>query len=204
MKGWNPDAPPGRRQAILLLLLSCIPGHGMLLLAALTAVLTACQAPSTPPEGDDTPPGLVRDDSLGFSLMAPAGWSGFSPGSPPLRMTFMRDAFRDFQATVSMVAGPDPSGIPMPEILKSMSEAKFQEYGSEFHVLTEDTSSLGGRPAGLLAYTFVRNGMTLQSEQIVLRHRQSLLILTCMEKAGDFPARAGEFRAIRESLAFHP
>lgn len=178
-------------------------GYGLLswgLAGALS--LAGCQAPSGPSDmaGDATSKGRLQDDSLGYSLAAPAGWTAYGKGSPPLRMTMVRNEFQDFQPTVNVVASPYPPGMSMGNILKAMAEAKFQEYGSTFELMTEDTLALAGRTAGFLKYGMERQGVLLVVEQAALLHRESLLLFTFMDKRSTFADRWEEFESIRNSL----
>lgn len=171
---------------------------------SLVSLLAGCEfasAPSDPVRGGNDAD-LMVDDSLGFRLRLPAGWTGSGPGRPPLRMTLAREGFQDFQATVTVVAGEYPEGASPLEIIRAIREAKSAEHGAAFELLTEDTLTMGGRPGAILGYVLPAEGRSLRAEQVIARRDATLLILTFMEQKDRFPDRQEEFRAIRASFAF--
>lgn len=181
-----------------------IAALGLWSLFSLLSLLAGCEFASAPQDpvrgGNDAD--LVVDDSLGFRLRLPAGWSGSGPGQPPLRMTLAREEFQDFQAKVTVVAGVYPEGASPLEVIRAMGEAKFAEHGSACEILTEDTLTVGGLPGAILGYTLPSEGGAMRAEQVIVQRGATLLILTSMERKDLYPDRLEEFRAIRASLAF--
>lgn len=170
----------------------------------LLGLLAACEFSGLDPRpsSDDPPADLFVDDSLGFQLRIPPGWSGFGPGRAPLRLTLVRDTFQDFQATMTVVAGTWPDGASPREVLRALADAKQSEPGSEISIQAEDTLSVGGRPGALLGYTLPSEGRLLRIDQAVVQVARTLLILTFVEKDSLFPERREEFRAIRAAFSF--